>query len=90
MRTNDTASTPTVEAMGMTDEEAIAVELQARIEAYGGINAYCRDFDLDKRNVARFIKEGAPKLKPLMAHIRNLGVDPTEFFASADDRARRG
>lgn len=74
----------------MTDEEAIAAELKARIMAYGGYSVYARDFDLDKSNVIRFIREGAPKLKPLMMHIRNLGVDPVEFFASADARARRG
>lgn len=77
----------TVSAVGMTDDEALAAELAARIEAYGGLNAYCRDFDVDKRNFARYLKGSrVPGTPQLMQILRNLGVPFGEFFESADRR----
>lgn len=71
----------------MTDEEAIAAELSARVEAYGGINKYCRDFEVDKRNFARYLKgTRMPASDVLMRHIRNLGVPFGEFYDSVNER----
>lgn len=67
----------------MTDAEAITAELNARVEAYGGVNAYCRDYDLDKRNFNRYLKGRQMQTPELMRHLRNMGVSVPEFMESA-------
>lgn len=70
-------------------EQAIALELAARIELYGGLTAYCRDFDLDRRNTARYLTgRRTPTLPQLMRHLANLNVGYADFFASVDERVR--
>lgn len=67
----------------MTDAEAITAELNERVAAYGGINAYCRDFDLDKRNFNRYLTGRQMQTPELMRHLRNMGVPIGEFMESA-------
>jgi hypothetical protein len=89
----------TVGAVGITDEayeQAIAAEFAARIEAYGGVAAYCTDFGYDRRNFSRYLKGRklngrlVPNIPPtpmLLRHIANMGVDSGDFFRSVDVRA---
>lgn len=70
----------------MTDAEAITAELNARVTAYGGLNAYCRDFGLDKRNFNRYLTGRQMQTPELMRHLRNMGVSITEFMESAIER----
>ena len=79
----------------MTDDEAIeraiAEEFADRIQTYGGLNAYCRDFNIDKRNFSRYLKEKrTPTLPKLMQHLANMGVPYGEFFDSVNERVLKG
>jgi hypothetical protein len=93
----------TVGAVSAIDDEqydwAISAEIAARVEAYGGLNAYCRDFNLDKRNFSKHIRgrklggrmvPSVPRTKALMGHIQNFGITPNEFFDSVNERIDRG
>jgi hypothetical protein len=88
-----------VGAVGISDEayeHAIAAEFAARVDAYGGVTAYCEDFGYDRRNFSRYLRgrklkgRMVPNLPPtpaLLRHIANMGVDPAEFFRSVAERA---
>jgi hypothetical protein len=78
-------------AVGMTDDEtleqAIAAELAARVDAFGGINAYTSAYNLDKRNFGRYlVGKRTPTLPQLMRHLANLNVEPGDFFDSVNKR----
>lgn len=81
--TNIQGADATLTRVPMTDAEAITAELNERVAAYGGINAYCRDFDLDKRNFNRYLTGRQMQTPELMRHLRNMGVPIGEFMESA-------
>lgn len=67
-------------SVSMTDAEAVSAEFVHRVELYGGRDAYCADFDLDRRNFNKYLKGRLPDTPTLLKHLRNLGVNPAEFF----------
>jgi hypothetical protein len=97
--TVDSVGSTTVGAVGISDEayeQAIAAEFAARVDAYGGVAAYCADFGYDRRNFSRYLKGRklngrlVPNIPPtpmLLRHIANMGVDSGDFFRSVDVRA---
>lgn len=82
-------------AVGMTDDEkleaAIAAELAERVETYGGLHAYSRDFGVDRRNMDKYLKNvRTPTLPQLLKHLSNLKVAPGDFFDSVNERVELG
>lgn len=80
--------TTNVGPVPVSDMEAISAEFVDRVNAFGGRDAYCAAFGIDRRNFDRYMKGRVPELPQLMVHLRNLGVDQGEFFASAVKRTQ--
>lgn len=86
----------TKNAVGMTDDDkvleaAIAAELADRVATYGGLHAYARDFEVDRRNMDKYLKGArTPSLPQLLRHLSNLQVTPAEFFDSVNKRVEVG
>jgi hypothetical protein len=85
--------------VGMTDDDfnwAISAEITAQVAAYGGVNAYCRDHNYDKRNFSRYlhgrkdragiIRPSVPDLPELLRIIASFGITPNDFFEAANSR----
>lgn len=93
----------TVDPMSMDDAErydwAITRELSDRVDKYGGMNAFSRDFGYDKRNLGKHlhgrsrdgkVQPSIPRTRLLMTYLTNLGVTPDDFFNSVNARFDRG
>lgn len=71
------------------DDRAIIAELNDRVRAFGGLDAFVRAHpDLDKRNVGKHLTHQLPTLPILMKYLGYLGVPWGEFFDSANRRTQ--
>ena len=85
-------STDSMGNVGVTDEAAIIAELNARLEAFGGLGAYRKRYpNDDARNFDKYLKgKKFPSTPILLRYLRRLGVDYADFFGSVDERTRGG
>jgi len=98
MMTMISVGSGTVGGMGNEEERydwAITHELKARVDLYGGIGAFCRDFKLDKRNFGKHVNgrvrngvlsPNVPRTSTLLGYLARLGVTPNDFFDSVNER----